>query len=337
MISGPIAKSLPRCVVVALSAMMASAQNVPQGPLKISDLVRLELKQGLLVLTSDYAPRQHVLSQSVEIEGIDEPADLLIERNPRGRLTKFGLTLTSVVDGKTRTEIISLTPDAIEVIRDDTDDKHPDQPHSIELFQDAPGKHPRVELDRVDPDQTATELARGATFTELVSRHPHLASQFLRPIMQDDLQMHDVFGPGSMLAKIVMARECPIDPAFSHQVSALVDQSKSDSFADRESAKRRLIDLGPDAVICLMSMDRSNLTPEQIARVDEICQHARAPSSQEIAGLRNDPAFLLKCQLSDDRTIRLAALEVLQKKVGHDVSFDVDADFADLAPRESQS
>jgi hypothetical protein len=136
-----------------------------------------------------------------------------------------------------------------------------------------------------------------------------------------------------MLAKIVLAREFPVDGAFAHQVQALVNHFDSDSFAERESARRRLIDLGPDAVIRLMSMDRNRLTPEQIDRVDEICRHARAPSSAEVAKLRENLPFLLRCQLSEDRTIRMAALEVLQKAVGHDVKFDVDADFASRADR----
>jgi hypothetical protein len=327
--SNAASKSLGLCAIIAYCAATASAQNVSQsGPLRISDLVSVSLNQGFLVIKSDYAPRQSAFSQSVEIQGIAEPAELLLERNAQGRLTKFGLTLTTIVDGKRRTEIISLTPEAIEVIRDDTDANHPDQPHSIELFQDAPGKRPRVELDRVDPDQTATELAQAPTFTQLVSHHPHLTNQFLRPIMQDDLQMEDVFGPSKMLAGIVLAAECPVDPAISRQVLALVEQFNSDSFADRETASRRLTNLGSDAVICLMSLDRAKLAPEQIVRVDEICRHARAPSPQEIAALRKDVAFLLKCQLSAERTLRLAALEVLQKAVGHEVKFDVDADFA---------
>jgi hypothetical protein len=77
-----------------------------------------------------------------------------------------------------------------------------------------------------------------------------------------------------------------------------------------------------------MSLDRGKLSPEQTARIDEICSRARAPSPAQIAELRMDVEFLLKCQLTADRTIRMAAWQVLQKLVGHEVKFDVDADFA---------
>jgi hypothetical protein len=322
------AKNIGAWIAIAGFAAMASAQQVSSKPLKISDLVDVSLEGGQLVVHSNYSPNRASFSESVNIQGIAKPADLIIMRTPQGKLVQFGLTITTLVYGWTRTEIISLTPKAIEVIRSDVHDDHPDQPRAIELFQDAPGKNPRVELDRIDPDQTATELGKANSFVQFVNHHPHLADQFLRPIMQNDLQMEDVFGPTNMMAGIVLSTEIPVDPAMSKRVSALVDQLNSDLFADREAASRQLRDLGSDAVVCLLTMDWAKLSAEQDARIDEICRHGNAPSPEEIAALRKDVKFLLKCQLGGNRTIRLAALGLLQKAVGHEVTFDVDANFA---------
>jgi hypothetical protein len=327
-----VARQLAICAAIAVLGAELSAQQLPP-PLKLADVVKVTLDRGQLVVQSGYDPNQTDFTQTVKIAEFEVPADITIKRSPKGALIEFGLTLTTPIDGKTRTEILSLTPAAIEVIRDDTDDRHPDQPHSIELFQQPPGKHPRVELDRIDPDQTATKLAQAPSFAQLIAHHPHLADQFLRPIMQNDLRLEEVFGPADMLAKVVFAAELPIDPAMSRLVRQLVDQLNSDSFADRDAASRRLRDLGSDAVICLLALDRSKLSAEQAARVDQICLQPGTPSPDQIAALRQDVRFLLNCQLSGNRYIRQAAWALLQKHLGRQGVFDIDANFAARAER----
>jgi hypothetical protein len=73
-------------------------------------------------------------------------------------------------------------------------------------------------------------------------------------------------------------------------------------------------------------MDRAKLTPEQNTRIDRaLVQYAQLPT-REASRLRSDPAFLLDCLYSDDRTIRQAALERLIKITRTYLPFDVNAD-----------
>jgi hypothetical protein len=303
----------------------------PVAPVKITDLVTLKISQGNLVMESDYKKNQQEVQEMIAVEGHPTGAELIISRDTNGKLIQFGLTMEGTARGRQGTEILSLTPSAIEVFGDYQDDSVPPVQHTIELFQNFGGAEPLVSVVRIDPDKMAYPLMQGHTFAEMVDKNTRLVSRFLRPIILDDFKMQEVLGPPSLLAKVVFADESPVAPAVAANVSKLVDQLNADAYTDREAADKELRDAGADAVISLLKMDRTPLSPEQNARIDAILRRENIPSSQEIEQYRHDAHFLLNCQLCSNPDVRAAALKVLIQLEGHHLPISATGNYSQRA------
>jgi hypothetical protein len=84
--------------------------------------------------------------------------------------------------------------------------------------------------------------------------------------------------------------------------------------------------MGGEAIVVLLGMDRTTLSPEQLARVDEICGSAKPVSAEQAKSLRKNISFVLNCLASQNRALRGAGLQALRDVTGKSLVFDVNAD-----------
>lgn len=162
-------------------------------------------------------------------------------------------------------------------------------------------------------------------FFTFLREHPHEANQYLRPLLRE-VGQEAVFAPEPMVAWQIFSDLWKPDAQSTSKVQQLLPRLDDPNYQVRNEALRKLYSLGSDGAAVMVHMDRSRLTPEQNTRIDRaLVQYAQLPA-REAARLRSDPAFLLDCLYSDDRTIRQAALERLIKITRSYLPFDVNAD-----------
>ena len=119
----------------------------------------------------------------------------------------------------------------------------------------------------------------------------------------------------------------PADPAAVEKLRAILADLDAGSAATRAAAERKLQSLGEDGVHAAVCLDRSDLTPEQSARLDGLIQ-CDSIWPDPAAEARSDPRFLADCLAHDDPAVRSAALTSFRAIMRHDVAFDVNASAA---------
>ena len=206
----------------------------------------------------------------------------------------------------------------------------------VELIQDPVGTPPepdkgpvrlRVTLtsNRDDPvaqrDNVNLELS-ASSFAELRRRYPREVEQYFRPILREFAQDHRIFAVDERVAWQVLGAGVEPDPESAEQVKAVLAQFDSDDFRTREAALGELKKLGQSAALVLARMDRSNLSPEQTAGVDEFLAEYLLLSKEDVARLKASPDFLLDTLASEDPTLRKLALAQLKEIVTSGFSFD---------------
>lgn len=162
-------------------------------------------------------------------------------------------------------------------------------------------------------------------FFTFLREHPHEANQYLRPLLRE-VGQEAVFAPEPMVAWQIFSDLWKPDARSTQKVQELLPRLDDPNYQVRNDALRKLHSLGSEGAAVMVHMDRSRLSPEQNTRIDRaLVQYAQLPP-REAARLRSDPAFLLDCLYSDDRTIRQAALERLIRITRTYLPFDVNAD-----------
>ena len=219
-------------------------------------------------------------------------------------------------------------------------DSESEAAHSqVELIQDPLGTPPEPGMGPVrlrvtitsnheDPaaqrDNVNLELS-ASSFAELRQRHPREVEQYFRPILREFGQDHRIFAVDERVAWQVLGAAVEPDRKAAEQVKAVLAQFDSDDFRTREAALGELKKLGQPAALVLARTDRSNLSPEQTAGVDEFLAEYLPLSKEDVARLKGSPNFLLDTLASEDPALRNLALSQLQNVVMTNVEFDPEA------------
>lgn len=110
----------------------------------------------------------------------------------------------------------------------------------------------------------------------------------------------------------------------------LVDQLGSSRFSERRSAERRLREAGPAVVAYLKSLPLESFDAERRARIERLLVSMSSSSDDTPARIAmwliDDPLTWTAVLLSADRTHRALAKGQLEKLLGREIQFDVDAD-----------
>lgn len=184
----------------------------------------------------------------------------------------------------------------------------------------------RIFLNGYDSNGINTLSLRieASDFHALRAAHPDIVNTHLRRVLEELGQGH-VLAMDEKLAWQVLGGERPVDPKVVEQVQALLHRLDADAFAEREQAAAELLALGEEGAAAIAHLDRSTLTPEQNARIDEFLRNFNPVSEQKASVLANDPEFLLDVLLVEDAELRKLALERLRERIGKPIAFDLDA------------
>jgi hypothetical protein len=158
-------------------------------------------------------------------------------------------------------------------------------------------------------------------FSAFTREHPVEAEKYIRPLLHQFGQ-DAAMAPDPMLAFQVFSDQWTPDAAMITKVKTLVASLGSTDFHARTRAQHDLADLGKDAAVVLMQLDRTKLTPEQNARVDKVLAPYLPVDASAAAKLRTDPAFLVNCFYSDELIIRKAAFAQLESFTKLKLNFD---------------
>ncbi len=176
------------------------------------------------------------------------------------------------------------------------------------------------------PGANAHNLANtvsAESLAALLEAEPELVRQYLRPMLKRIAQK-DLLRPGP--ADVYRAfTDVPADPAATTDLEALLPMLDSPVYQERLKGVEQLRQRQRPAVLAAVRYDPALLSPEQRMRLEEwLSSHAtRAPSASD-AG-REDSEFLTDCLVDEDRRVRAAALEALEKLVGCDLPIDITA------------
>lgn len=162
---------------------------------------------------------------------------------------------------------------------------------------------------------------READLLTLGREHPAAVDEHLRPLLHE-LGQEAAFAPEPQVAWQVFA-DCwePAEP-LRRAVAELLPRLDADDAADREAASDRVADLGQEAMLVLMRLDRTTLSAEQNSRIDSLIDDFAPLTGGEAERLRSDVPFLLDCLNSDDPRTRAAALDQLREVASKPVEFD---------------
>jgi hypothetical protein len=114
------------------------------------------------------------------------------------------------------------------------------------------------------------------------------------------------------------------DPVALEKLRAVLADLDAESPATRAAAAQKLQSLGEVGVHAALRIDRSDLTPEQSARLDALIQRDSI-WPDPAAEARSDPRFLADCLTCGDGAVRAAALTSLRAMMHREVAFDLNA------------
>jgi hypothetical protein len=176
----------------------------------------------------------------------------------------------------------------------------------------------RVRRIRVSTGALAEDIQRSApSFVELLRRYPHETAEHLGPVFRDFKQEATVFGADARVAWQVLSDRLPRDPKLVPIVEALVAQLDASDYRERESAARKLREMGGPGALVLSDLPRGRYSAEQNSRIDTVLADYR-PLADGVAEERlSDLEFLLSClAYSDEGLIRAGAAKRLAELTG---------------------
>lgn len=176
---------------------------------------------------------------------------------------------------------------------------------------------------------------RAADLKTLRREHPREISAYLRPVLRQ-LQADELVAIDAELAWQVLGSERKPNPDVARRVQEILPRLDADSFAERERAAQALRDLGVEGALVMLQLDRSTLTPEQNARVEEVIAAYHQAAVKDVSKLAEDLDFLLDVLLTEEPELRAMALERIRRKVERPIEFDIDATLRQRADRVAQ-
>lgn len=162
-------------------------------------------------------------------------------------------------------------------------------------------------------------------FQTFLRRHPAESRKELRPLLRR-IGQERVLAPDPLVAWQVFADRWRNDSHMEVEIGATLASLGSPTFRARDAAVSHLIKLGRPAAAALLHRDRTRLTPEQNARIDEVLRPYSQLTRAEAAVLRHDVDFLLDCLYADDDALRAVALNELRELTRQDLHFEPAAD-----------
>jgi len=159
-----------------------------------------------------------------------------------------------------------------------------------------------------------------SSFAELYSRHPDEFRRYVRPMIRK------FAGEDPLAIKAGDAYrlfpEIQPDPRVTAQVTELLSALDSPVSAERNRASQALARLGAPGVLAVLRMDRSMLSPEQRARLEEFVAAHDDRRCADVEESRRDPWLLADCLEFEDPAVRIAAKAALCRMLGEDVKYD---------------
>jgi hypothetical protein len=175
-------------------------------------------------------------------------------------------------------------------------------------------------------------LASATDLFRLRADHPEPIRKFLLPVLRK-LTTQPILRPGPSDVYRVFT-QIPADPRTTGRIFALLPALVSDVQEIRDRATRDLLALGPAGALAALRTDAEVLLPEQANRLGELIKTHSRMTIEDPARSAADPSFLIDCLEDDDKAVRAAAKESLEKVLARAINFDLEAP---VAQREAAS
>lgn len=309
---------------------------VPQLP--IEQVIRFTLRGDELALETDLRFLPGV--RQVRLRGLEGIAEVQVGQRPRGpmRLVPFyDFTYRGPAEpagGSVQTNVNAVAG-RLRITRvHRLDDLHA----TVGLTQEAFARRgrPGARATRVTLTVRVVTSTKGAveefrlsagSFEELLRRHAAAAAKYLAPVFRDFGQDAAVFGVDARVAWQLFPDAVEVDEATASRVLAVLERFNAPEFAQREAAAAELDAIGGPAVRVIGELDREALTAEQNTRIDAFLADYRQLDAAEVAGLLEEPGFLLRCfTYCEVEPARAAAARALAEILALPLDLDPAAD-----------
>ncbi len=159
------------------------------------------------------------------------------------------------------------------------------------------------------------------SYSAFYRKHFELLDRYVLPILRH-LRQESAMAPESEAAWQVLAGDLPVEPTIMQQVQAQLPLLDSAEFHQRALAMRTLRKLGKPGALSLMHVNRSTLSCEQTARIDEVLSRFTAFPDETSSRLHENADFLIDCLYCQDATLSKLAIARLERLTGRTLSFD---------------
>jgi hypothetical protein len=155
--------------------------------------------------------------------------------------------------------------------------------------------------------------------------------RYVAPMLRE-LGQYSLLAPDAGVAWQVLGDLQPPDPLAAAKVREQLPGLNDPSFHARLLHRKELESLGPAAALAIRRLDRTKLSAEQSAQLDQLLRPYRQVSDENARKMLTDPSFLLSCLYSTDDAIRKLAIGQLKSVTRKEMDFDP---VAEIAQRES--
>lgn len=162
--------------------------------------------------------------------------------------------------------------------------------------------------------------------TDVESRFPQAWTQYVMPLFcrlgaEHLLHRHPAVDVYRMFPHIQP------NSGTARRVEELIAGLGSAAFSERQAAQQALGAMGRAAVLALMRIDPSTLSPEQAERRRKLLSEDDwQPINEEYAAARKDLPLLLDCLDDDDPAVRAKAKQSVETWIGRSLDFDINRD-----------
>jgi hypothetical protein len=164
--------------------------------------------------------------------------------------------------------------------------------------------------------------ANSADLFALRKDHPEVLRKFLLPAL-GKLTEQPILRPGASDAYRVFT-QIPADPKITARLLALLPGLTSEESEARDRATKELFALGRAGALAAIRFDPELLVPEQATRLGELIMAHSRMTLEDPAEAAKDVYFLIDCLEDQERAVRVAAAEALEKLLSRKIGFDAD-------------
>lgn len=302
---------------------------------QITDVMSLRVVGRRLALRTLLQPWPNFSRRRADLDGFDTPASVsytqFIATQPNARQFEFNLDDYPDPDTFVRLHVLwrPSTPGVGQLTLERTEQSA--TAFARVVFVQTAGRAQLTVFSNREPlglrAQNFTILE--PDFMSLREKHEAETERWLRPVFRR-LRQDAAFAPDANSAWQVLASTWPLDPDVMRTVRKLLPDLGSPRPQVRTRAAADVARLGREGATALLRIDRSKLSLEQTARVEELLSRFRRMSDADAERLRHDPNFLMDCLYSDDELVRRLAArrltQLLGRPLGIDLGPDADAD-----------